>query len=122
MAAVIEQKNDEKGIIWPMAIAPYHVVLVPVNDKDEELNAKAEALYADLLAKRVEVVLDDRKERPGIKFNDADLIGYPLRVTIGNKTKKEGIVEIKVRATGEEMAVPYEEAADKLVELINTLE
>ena len=122
MAAVIEQKNDEHGIIWPMAIAPYQVILVPVNDKNEELREKSESLYAALLARKVEVVLDDRKERPGVKFNDADLIGFPIRVTIGNKTKKEGLVEIKIRATGEELLVPFAEAEEKIIELIRTVQ
>lgn len=122
MAAVIEQKNDEHGIIWPMAIAPYQVILVPVNDKDEELREKSESLYAALLARKVEVVLDDRKERPGVKFNDADLIGFPIRVTIGNKTKKEGLVEIKIRATGEELLVPFTQAEEKIIELIHSIQ
>ena len=109
MAAVIEQSHDENGIIWPMSIAPYQVVLVPVNDKDEELTAVAEKLYRTLQSERVEVVLDDRKERPGVKFNDADLIGYPIRVTIGKKMKEENLLEVKLRATGEVFFIPVEE-------------
>ncbi|MCL2677722.1 MAG: proline--tRNA ligase, partial [Clostridiales bacterium] len=77
MAAVIEQSHDENGIIWPLAVAPYQVVIVPVNDRDAELTSLAESLYQELLAQKVEAVLDDRPERPGVKFNDADLIGYP---------------------------------------------
>jgi len=118
MAAVIEQHNDEHGIIWPMAIAPYHVVIIPVNDKDEALMTTAEALYDSLQKSGVEVVLDDRRERSGVKFNDADLIGYPLRVTIGSKTLAQGQVEIKKRATGEVIMVPVAEASAWLKEQV----
>ncbi len=118
MAAVIEQSNDEYGIIWPMAVAPYHVVIVPVNDKDEALTEAAESLYQELLAARVEVVLDDRKERPGVKFNDADLIGYPLRVTIGSKGLAKGIVEVKIRATGEVLEIAKDEIKDWLLQTL----
>lgn len=109
MAAIIEQCHDENGIIWPLAVAPYHVIVVPVNDKDEALTATADAIYQQLQANRVEVVLDDRKERPGVKFNDADLIGYPLRITIGNKALAKGMVELKIRATGEVKEIPKDE-------------
>ena len=119
MAAVIEQSYDDKGIIWPMSIAPYQVVIVPVNDKDEELIAMSEKIYADLLEQKVEVVLDDRKERPGVKFNDSDLIGYPIRITIGKKVKESGNVEIKVRSTGEVTEIPIAEAVSYVKELID---
>ena len=109
MAAIIEQCHDENGIIWPLAVAPYHVIVVPVNDKDEALTATADTIYQQLQANRVEVVLDDRKERPGVKFNDADLIGYPLRITIGNKALAKGMVELKIRATGEVKEIPKDE-------------
>ncbi len=118
MAAVIEQNNDADGIIWPLAIAPYQVAVIPVNDKDEELKALAEGLYQELLAAGVEVLLDDRKERPGVKFKDADLMGFPLRVTIGNKTKESGHLEVKIRATGEVRAVPVAAGARTLQEMI----
>jgi prolyl-tRNA synthetase len=118
MAAVIEQSNDENGIIWPMAIAPYQVVIVPVNDKDEELVAISEDIYAQLLAKGIEVILDDRKERPGVKFNDADLIGYPLRLTIGKKTKQDKVVELKKRTEKEAVDVPLEQVVDTVYQLV----
>ena len=86
MAAAVEQNNDKDGMIWPAAIAPYQVLVVPVNVKDAESNAKAEEIYNQLLDAGLEVVIDDRKERPGVKFKDADLIGYPLRVVVGPKT------------------------------------
>jgi prolyl-tRNA synthetase len=100
MSAAIEQNHDADGIIWPVAIAPYHAVVVPVSEREPELMETAEKIYRDLLAKGVEVVLDDRKERAGVKFKDADLIGYPLRITLGSKTLAEGKVEVKIRATG----------------------
>ncbi len=122
MAAVIEQNNDENGIIWPMNIAPYHAVIVPVNDKDEELVNISEGLYQALQKAGAEVVLDDRKERPGVKFKDADLIGFPLRLTVGKKTKNEGLVEIKLRKSGEVLEIPLEEAPKKVLELISKQE
>lgn len=101
MAASIEQNNDKDGIIWPVAIAPYHIVVVPVNNKISEQRELAETLYNQLIEAGVEAVLDDRDERAGVKFKDADLIGYPLRVTIGAKTLTENLLECKIRRTGE---------------------
>jgi prolyl-tRNA synthetase len=121
MAAAIEQNNDDDGIIWPIAIAPYHVVVVPVSDRAQEQVAVAENIYQELLEKRVEAVLDDRKERPGVKFKDADLIGYPLRVTVGAKTLAEGKVEVKVRSTGQVHLVEVEKVSDFVVKLIKEL-
>jgi prolyl-tRNA synthetase len=109
MAASIEQHNDNDGIIWPMAIAPFQVTVVPVNTKDEAQVALAEGLYQELQQMGVEVLLDDRNERPGVKFKDADLIGFPLRVTVGNKSTQEKLFEVKVRATGEQLLLPREE-------------
>ena len=109
MAAVIEQSHDENGIIWPMSIAPYQVIIVPVNDRDEDIIALSESLYEKLCTEKIETVLDDRKERPGVKFNDADLIGYPLRITLGKKVKEEGLAEVKIRATGEVVCLPVSE-------------
>lgn len=119
LAAVIEQSHDADGIIWPMTVAPYQVVIIPVNDREPELVAAAERIYAELAARGVEVVLDDRGERAGVKFKDADLIGYPLRVTVGAKALARGNVEVKVRATGEMEEYPLDKAADMLVEYIN---
>lgn len=121
MAAAIEQNNDEDGIIWPVAIAPYEVVIVPANNKDEEVMKAATDLYNSILEKNSDVVLDDRKERAGIKFKDADLIGYPLRVTIGKKWKQDGTVEIKVRRTGEVVEVPLAECEAKVLSLLQDL-
>jgi len=96
MSACVEQNYDEKGIIWPKNIAPYQVVVVPVQVKDEVQFNEAERIYLELLKEGFEVVLDDRKERVGVKFNDADLIGYPIRITVGKRIT-EGVVEFKIR-------------------------
>lgn len=106
MAAAVEQNNDKDGMIWPAAIAPYQVLVVPVNVKDADSNAKAEAIYNELLDAGLEVVIDDRKERPGVKFKDADLIGYPLRVVVGPKTLQTGELEVKIRKNGEVKMLP----------------
>jgi prolyl-tRNA synthetase len=96
MAAVIEQYNDENGIIWPMSVAPYHVMVVPINPTDSVQMDIAEKIYSELQTSGIEVILDDRNERPGVKFKDADLIGIPVRITVGKKAG-EGIVEYKLR-------------------------
>lgn len=121
VAASIEQNHDENGIIWPVAIAPYEVVIVPANNKSEDVMKAAEGLYNALESSQDEIVFDDRAERAGIKFKDADLIGYPLRVTIGKKWQESGCVEIKLRRTGEVFEVPYENCAEKVEELLNYL-
>jgi len=121
MAAAIEQNNDENGIIWPRAIAPFEVVVVPVNAKNDDQLRIAEEIYTELKAKGVDVLIDDRKERPGVKFKDADLIGYPLRITVGPKAVDEDSVELKVRRNGEMVNVTKAEAAAKAVEMLEEL-
>ena len=116
-AAAVEAHNDEHGIKWPLAIAPYHVVIVPVNIKDELQMKVADEMYEKLLAAGVEVVLDDRDERAGVKFKDADLIGFPFRVTVG-KTINDGLVEYKVRESGEMTTLKPDEAVDELISRI----
>jgi prolyl-tRNA synthetase len=113
-AAAIEQGNDENGIIWPLAIAPFDVLIVPVNVKDMKSMEVAEQIYAALEEKGFEVLMDDRDERAGVKFKDADLIGIPYRVVIGEKTLKEGLVEIKERKSGHVEKVNVEEAEAKI--------
>lgn len=108
MAAAIEQNYDDNGIIWPIEIAPYHVLVVPVITKDEASAAKAEEIYMQLKKVGLETVIDDRNERPGVKFKDADLIGYPLRVVVGPKTLTEGNLEVKIRKTGEIRYLPLD--------------
>ncbi|MDR1616575.1 MAG: proline--tRNA ligase [Syntrophomonadaceae bacterium] len=97
MAAAVEQNYDENGIVWPLAIAPYQVIIVPVNSKNEEQIKTAGDIYERLLKQKIEVLFDDRDERPGVKFKDADLIGIPLRITIGPKSLQAGRVELKKR-------------------------
>jgi len=99
IAAAIEQNHDEKGIIWQMSIAPYVVHIVPVQDKSEKVMTAAKQIYTDLIEKWVDVLLDDRAERPGVKFNDADLLGAPYQIVIGEKNLEKGLVEIKERKT-----------------------
>lgn len=116
-AAAVEAHYDEHGIKWPIAIAPYHVVIVPVNIKDELQMKVANEMYDALKSAGIEVVLDDRDERAGVKFKDADLIGFPYRVTVG-KTINEGFVEFKVRETDEQEKYTPEQATEKLIENI----
>jgi len=113
-AAAIEQGNDENGMIWPLAIAPYLVMVLPVNVKDEKSMDLAEEMYAALEQKGFEVLMDDRDERAGIKFKDADLIGIPFRIIIGEKNLKEGLVEFKERKSGNVEKIKIEEAVEKI--------
>ncbi|SFG49752.1 prolyl-tRNA synthetase [Desulfotomaculum arcticum] len=106
MAAAVEQNHDDKGIIWPVQIAPYHVIVVPISNKDQEQVQTAEKLYQDLVAAGIETVLDDRPDRAGVKFKDADLVGYPFRITVGSKGLAEGKVEFYSRCKGEVAMVP----------------
>ncbi len=119
-AAAVEAHHDDFGIKWPLAIAPYHVVIVPVSTKDETQMSVAIKLYEELLANGVEAVLDDRDERPGVKFKDADLIGFPYRITVG-KTIQEGNVEFVIRETGEKIPMKPEDAAQKIIEAVNKI-
>jgi len=119
VAAAIEQSSDEHGIIFPMPIAPFQVLILPVNNKVELIKSTAEELYQELLDKGVEVLYDDREETPGIKFKDADLIGIPLRVTLGEKNVKKGLLEIRKRKTGETLLAKKEDAVSKIREIID---
>lgn len=119
-AAAVEAHYDEHGIKWPIAIAPYHVTIVPVNILDELQMKVANELYEKLQKAGVEVVLDDRDERAGVKFKDADLIGFPYRITVG-KTINEGLVEFKTRETGEIAKITPDEAAEKIIEIVKNI-
>lgn len=110
VAAAIEQNHDENGIVFPMPIAPFQVLVTVVNPREAEVLEAAERIYADLQALGVEVLLDDRDERPGSKFKDADLIGIPLRLTVGARGLKENAVELQERATGERRMLALAEA------------
>jgi prolyl-tRNA synthetase len=118
VAAGIEQSYDQNGIIFPMPIAPFQVLILPVNTKMDLLREAAEQVYQELIEREVEVLLDDREESPGVKFKDADLIGIPLRLTLGEKNLKKGLVEIKKRRTGEILLVKKEEVVSKVKEMI----
>ena len=111
MAAIVEQSHDENGIIWPVSVAPYHVIITVVKAKDEVQSALAEKMEQALTEQGVEVLVDDRDERPGVKFKDADLIGIPVRITVGKKAA-DGIVEYKLRSGGS----VEEKTADQAVE------
>lgn len=121
VAASIEQNHDKDGIIWPVAIAPYEVVIVPANNKDEGVMNAARHLYDKMEDCRDEVILDDRDERAGIKFKDADLIGYPIRVTIGKKWKESGLVEVRLRRSGVVSEVALADCKTKVLEMLEEL-
>ena len=118
-AAAVEAHYDEYGIKWPVSIAPYHIVVVPVNIKDELQNSTAEKIYDELVSMGFEVVIDDRDERAGVKFKDADLIGFPFRITVG-KTITEGNIELVIRETGEKEVLPADEAANRVTRLVKS--
>ncbi len=118
LAAVVEQHHDEHGIIWPVSVAPYHAMIVIVNIKDEAQCALAEEIYEKLTKAGVETVIDDRDERAGVKFKDADLLGFPVRITVG-KAAAEGNVEYKLRRGGDMELIPAGEAAERAIALVN---
>ena len=118
LAALIETSYDEAGILWPVALAPYEVVVLPVNVADVPTSQAAEKLYADLRAAGVEALLDDRDQRAGVKFKDADLIGFPLRVVIGERGLKQGKLEVKWRWDRQADLIGVDGAADQIAELI----
>jgi len=121
VAAIIEQHNDANGIVWPVSVAPYAVELLAVNVSSETTREAADEIYQDLLESGVDVLYDDRNESPGVKFKDADLIGLPLRITVGDRGLGRGVVEAKVRRTGEETDLPRESAVQRIVEMLATL-
>ncbi len=118
IAGLAETRYDEKGLIWPMTVAPYEVLLVPLNIGDADTMQLAEKVYAELRSQGVDVLMDDRDARPGFKLNDADLIGIPLRVVIGGKGLKEGIVECKLRTAAEPEKVPVAQAVAHVLKKI----
>ncbi|WP_456465629.1 proline--tRNA ligase [Desulfurobacterium sp.] len=117
MAAAVEQNYDEWGIIWPVAIAPFEVEVIPVNVKNSQQMEIAERIYKELVSKGIDVLMDDRDERAGFKFKDADLIGIPYQIIVGRKVS-EGVVEVKIRRTGEKREVPVEQAVQEVLNLI----
>ena len=121
VAAAIEQNNDDRGIIWPESMAPFSVVLIPLGmDKSDAVAEATETLYSDLRARGVNVAMDDRKERPGVKFADCELIGIPLRVTVGERSLADGVVEIQGRKETEATLVAVGEAGEYLIQRVST--
>jgi len=118
VAAAIEQNHDEKGIIWPQTLTPFQVLILPVNDQSEKVMITAELIYGTLDQGGIEVILDDREERPGVKFNDADLLGIPYQVIIGEKNLKDGLAELKERRTGEVLKIKTDEVLDFVRKLV----
>lgn len=118
LAAVVEQHNDEHGIIWPVAIAPYEVSIIPLDPKMDECAAACGAIADALCEAGIEVVIDDRDERPGVKFADNDLMGFPYQVVIGKRGLKNGTVELKDRSTGDRVDVALDEVAAKVAQLV----
>jgi prolyl-tRNA synthetase len=118
IAALVETNHDENGIIWPMSLAPYEVIVTPLNVKDADVMLAAERLYQELQAAGIDVLLDDRDQRPGVKFKDADLIGIPLRVVVGGRSLTSGQLELKWRWQAEAESIPQEGASLKIAELV----
>jgi prolyl-tRNA synthetase len=122
MAASIEQNYDDKGIVWPMPLAPFLFHLLPVQDQSEKVRNLAEHIYQSLMDKGVDLLFDNRKERPGVKFRDADLLGVPYQIVIGEKNLAEGFVEVKERKSGQTQRIPVEQVTDHLFQLLNQYE
>jgi prolyl-tRNA synthetase len=121
MAAAVEQSHDDKGIIWQKSIAPFTVVIMPVNWKDDSQRLMAEKLYIDFLHSNIDVILDDRDISPGVKFMDADLIGFPLRIVIGKKYSTDKLVEVRIRKNGEQLYIRPEELVVKVKEILEKI-
>jgi len=120
-ASAIELGNDKNGIIWPISISPCEVIITSVNQDDEEVAGIAEDIYEQLLGKGIEVLLDDRPMRGGVKFKDADLLGIPIRITVGQKSLADGNIEVKLRSESESSKVSIEDVTAKIIELVNQL-
>ena len=121
MAAAIEAFHDENGICWPVAIAPYQVVICALDMREEQVREIAQKLHDEMSAAGIEVLLDDRDVRPGVKFNDADLIGLPLRVTVGKRGLADGVVELRRRRTAETLKLPPDQITSKIAELLEMM-
>jgi prolyl-tRNA synthetase len=118
MATAIEINHDDKGIIWPKNIAPYRVYLCPLYLENPQVSEKAESLYKELEEMGMEVLFDDRSESTGVKFNDADLLGIPLRITVSPRSLEKGCIEVKWRSEKKAELVPVEEAVAKIKEML----
>jgi prolyl-tRNA synthetase len=121
VTAAIEQNHDKEGIIFPVPLAPFEVTILPLQMHEKDVIDAADSIYTDLLEKGIEVLLDDRDERAGIKFNDADLLGIPVRITVGLRGVKNGRVELKLRSGSEIMEIPIEDASKIIMEKVKDL-
>jgi prolyl-tRNA synthetase len=119
MAAVVEQRHDDAGIVWPRGLAPFEVVVIMANADEPSVTREAERIHGELTDRGVETVLDDREERAGVKFADADLVGYPVQVVVGSRGLRDGTVDLKLRASGERRSAPLADAAAATVELLD---
>jgi prolyl-tRNA synthetase len=118
LAAIIEQNHDDKGIIWPVSITPYHVYLCPLYLDNPEVAGIAEQVYRDLELAGLEVIFDDRDESPGVKFNDADLLGIPIRVTVSPRTLEKDSAEVKRRWEKKAQLIPLAELSTQLKQMV----
>ena len=115
VAAVAETSYDDNGLIWPLSIAPFQVLVIPLNITDDDVMSAAESIYEQLGSAGIDVLMDERKARPGFKFKDADLIGIPLRVIVGGKGLADGVVELKWRTDSDVTRIPLDQIADTVV-------
>ena len=120
LAAAVEQNHDDKGILWPLPIAPFQVCVCPLKIEDAAVIQAAEKLYAELISAGIEVLLDDRPESPGVKFNDADLIGIPLRIVISARTLQNNSAEVKWRREKQPVIMPLEGLANAVKKLVKS--
>lgn len=118
IAAVIETSNDEKGIIWPITIAPFECVIVPIATKDEKIMEISNKIYEELLSKNVDIAIDDRDETVGVRMNDLDLMGIPFKIIVGKKAINENKIEVKRRDNGQTYEIPVSEAVDEIISII----
>jgi prolyl-tRNA synthetase len=114
LAAIIETHHDERGIVWPVQVAPYEVVVVVLKMDDPATVAEGERIYEELGAAGIDVIIDDRPERPGVKFNDAELVGFPYRITVGPRSLAESEAELTERATGETVRVAVDDVVSRV--------
>ena len=121
MASAIEAGYDANGIIWPVSIAPFEVIVTSLNPEDAQVSEISEKIYGQLQKAGVDVLIDDRAERAGVKFKDADLLGVPVRITIGKKGIAEGVVEIKLRSESENRKVAVEQVCEEAARIVNEL-
>ena len=117
MATAAEQCHDDDGLRWPKALAPFHICVILANQDHEPARTEAERIYAELLGRGVEALIDDREERAGVKFNDADLVGYPVQVVVGRRGIEAGTAELKLRSSGARTTAPLAEAVEAAIEL-----